>query len=60
LIVDLLDRTLSGDVIVLAQHGWQTQFLQMMLQQQLGSVGGMSRRVRNIVDHAHTSTSRLM
>ncbi len=40
LIVDLLDRALSGDVIVLAQHGGQTQFLQVMFQQQLRRVEG--------------------
>jgi len=32
LIVDLLDRALPGDVIELAQHGGQTQFLQVMFQ----------------------------
>gem|GEM_PF-3948719 len=60
LIVDLLDRALSGDVIVLAQHGGQTQFFQVMFQQQLRRVGGMNRGVRSIVAHAHTSTSRLI
>jgi len=41
-----------GDVIVLAQHGGQTQFLQVMLQQQLRGVGGMGRSVQSIVAHA--------
>jgi hypothetical protein len=60
LIVDLLDRALSGDVIVLAQHGGQTQFLQVMLQQQLRGVGGMSRSVQSIVAHAHASVRSVM
>ena len=59
LIVDLLDRALPGDVIVLAQHGGQTQFLQVMFQQQLRRVGGMSRGVRSIASGAAWSRARV-
>jgi len=49
LIVHLLDGALPRDLVVLAQDGGQAQFLQVMFQQQLRRVGGMSGGVGRIV-----------
>jgi hypothetical protein len=59
-IVHLLDRALPRHLVVLAQDGGQPQLLQVMFQQQLRSVGRMSRgiRFRSIgAAHAHTSST---
>jgi hypothetical protein len=60
LIVHLLDGALPRDLVVLAQDGGQAQFLQVMFQQQLRRVGGMSGGVGRIVAHAHASVSSVM
>jgi hypothetical protein len=38
--IDVLDGTLlTGLLLVLSEHGWQSQLLEMMLEQKLGRLG---------------------
>jgi hypothetical protein len=61
LIVHMLDRALPRHLVILAQDGWQPQFLQVMFQQKLRRVGYMSCSVGSIgAAHAHASTSSVM
>ncbi len=63
LIVNLLDRTLPCHLVILAQDGWQPQFLKVMLQQKLRRVSRVNDSVgcRDFgTAHAHASTSSVM
>jgi hypothetical protein len=38
--IDILGRALPGQLLILPEHGWQPQLLQVMLEKQFGRLAG--------------------